>query len=433
MTLKISDNQRFLVHEDGRPFFYLGDTAWELFHRLTKGEASEYLRDRAAKRFTVVQAVALAEFAGLTEPNAEGHLPLRDNDPARPDEAYFAHIDWVVQQANALGLYVGFLPTWGDKWNKAWGQGPEIFTPDNARIYGKFLGARYQDADVIWILGGDRSVDTPAQFAIIRAMADGLKEGDCGRHLMTFHPPGGQGSAQYFHGEDWLGFNMRQTGHVRNRDSYAQIAEDYAGTPIKPCLDGEPCYEDHPAGFDLNNGYLDDYETRKAAYWALFAGACGHTYGCHAIWQFLSPARPAVNWARTVWRQALHLPGASQMRHARALLESRPFLSRLPDQSLLLSEIGIGTDHVQATRASDGAYAFVYVPSGKPVQVDPAALAGERLTAYWFDPRTGVAEKIGAFARADLPTFTPPTIGPDWVLVLDDASRHFAAPGYNGA
>ena len=32
--LKVSENKRFLVTADGKPFFYLGDTAWELFHRL---------------------------------------------------------------------------------------------------------------------------------------------------------------------------------------------------------------------------------------------------------------------------------------------------------------------------------------------------------------------------------------------------------------
>ena len=74
--LKVSDNQRFLVQEDGKPFFYLGDTAWELFHRLTRDEAAAYLKQRREQKFTVIQAVALAEFDGLTEPNAYGWLGL---------------------------------------------------------------------------------------------------------------------------------------------------------------------------------------------------------------------------------------------------------------------------------------------------------------------------------------------------------------------
>src|SRR3954463_16240751 len=134
--LRVSENRRFLVTADGRPFFWLGDTAWELFHRLTREEAERYLQNRAGRRFTIVQAVALAEFAGLTQPNAYGHTPLHDNDPTRPDEDYFAHVDWIVNRANSLGLYVGFLPTWGDKWNQQRGAGPEIFTPENAALYG---------------------------------------------------------------------------------------------------------------------------------------------------------------------------------------------------------------------------------------------------------------------------------------------------------
>src|SRR5215217_389947 len=203
-ALKVADNKRFLVTADGKPFFWLGDTAWELFHRLTREEAERYLRNRAAKRFTVVQAVALAEFDGLTAPNAYGHVPLRDNDPAKPVEEYFAHVDWVVARANELGLYVGLLPTWGDKWNKKWGAGPEIFTPDNARVYGEWLGQRYRNAAIVWILGGDRPVETDAHRAILRAMAAGLRSGDGGAHLITLHPPGGNGSSTWFHGDDWL-------------------------------------------------------------------------------------------------------------------------------------------------------------------------------------------------------------------------------------
>ena len=61
LACDVSDNRRFLVTADGRPFFWLGDTAWELFHRLTREDAVRYLDNRARLRFTVIQAVALAE------------------------------------------------------------------------------------------------------------------------------------------------------------------------------------------------------------------------------------------------------------------------------------------------------------------------------------------------------------------------------------
>ena len=57
-ALKISDNRRYLTDENGDPFFYLGDTAWELFHRLDREEADYYLETRAEQGFTVIQAVA---------------------------------------------------------------------------------------------------------------------------------------------------------------------------------------------------------------------------------------------------------------------------------------------------------------------------------------------------------------------------------------
>ncbi|MCJ7738452.1 MAG: glycoside hydrolase family 140 protein [Anaerolineae bacterium] len=427
--LKVSDNRRFLTYADGTPFFYLADTAWELFHRLDRDEADVYLQDRAAKRFTVIQAVVLAEWGGLTIPNPYGELPLFDNDPTRPNDAYFRHVDAIVDKAEALGLSVGMLPTWGDKWNRKWGDGPEIFTPDNARWYGRYVGRRYAEKPIIWILGGDRPVESGHHREIIREMALGLREGDGGTHLSSFHPVGGHTSAEWWHEDDWLDFNMLQSGHTRNQDNYDRVAADYAREPVKPCMDAEPGYEDHPAGFDLENGYLADYDVRKSLYWALFAGAFGHTYGCHDIWQYLQEGRNPATFARTPWRQALGLPGVGQVQHARALIESRPFLSRIPDQSLIVSDPGTGTHHVRATRDTDGSYALIYLPSCRPVTVDLEKLSGERLNVTWYDPRTGAVRAAGQVERAGQQEFVPPQVWPDWVLVLDDASRGFPLPG----
>ncbi|HVJ81737.1 MAG TPA: DUF4038 domain-containing protein, partial [Planctomycetia bacterium] len=248
--LKVSDNRRFLVTAEGKPFFYLGDTAWELFHRLDRKEAETYLADRAAKRFTVIQAVILAEFNGRVEPNANGDLPLAGRDPTKPNEKYFAHVDAIVDAANEKQLYVGMLPTWGDKVGPVkWGGGPEIFSPDSARKYGEFLGKRYKEKGIIWILGGDRPPETPYYQDIWRAMASGLRAGDGGAHLITFHPNGGRSSAEWFHQEKWLDFNMMQNGHCTDTPVWERIGREYDLKPTKPVLDGEPLYEDHPICF----------------------------------------------------------------------------------------------------------------------------------------------------------------------------------------
>ena len=279
--LRVSGNSRFLVHADGRPFFYLGDTAWELFHRLNREEVEQYLTNRAQHGFTVIQAVALAELDGLNTPNAYGHCPLIENDPTRPDvkdgpdNDYWDHVDYIIRRSRQLGLYVGLLPTWGDKWNQKRGTGPVIFTPENAEIFGRWLGERYRDAgNIIWILGGDRVPENDAHIEIIRAMARGLAEGDGGQYLMTFHPSGGGASSgKYFGADAWLDFNMLQSGHRSTNTNYVYVERDYALTPVKPCIDGEPCYEAPPG--------VGEREIRRHAYGAVFAGAHGHTYGAH--------------------------------------------------------------------------------------------------------------------------------------------------------
>ncbi|MBQ7298582.1 MAG: DUF4038 domain-containing protein, partial [Clostridia bacterium] len=292
-TLHVSDNKRHLTTSDGSPLFLIADTAWELFHRLSREQTIHYLDTRAAQGFNMIQAVILAELDGLAAPNANGNFPLAKTpdgayDPTALEESYFAHVDFVIAEAGLRGLYVGLLPTWGDKWNRMWGAGPEIFTPENAYTYGRLLGTRYRAYDnIIWILGGDRPLTDARHVAVIDAMAQGLSDGDGGKHLKTLHPSGASSSSAYVHDRDWLDFNMMQSGHGRPSPyCFDMLLADYARTPTKPTMDGEPCYEDHPINFDAANGYFDAYDVRLAAYRNLFCGACGNTYGHHSIWGF---------------------------------------------------------------------------------------------------------------------------------------------------
>src|SRR5690348_16556317 len=95
----ISDNHRYLL-KNGKPFYWLGDTGWELFHRLNKEEVSEYFKKRSEQGFTIIQAVVLAELNGLDSANANGDKPLINDDPAKPNEAYFKFVDEVIDMAN---------------------------------------------------------------------------------------------------------------------------------------------------------------------------------------------------------------------------------------------------------------------------------------------------------------------------------------------
>ncbi|WP_167615749.1 glycoside hydrolase family 140 protein [Maribellus sediminis] len=429
--LQVSENHRFLVFDDGSPFFYLGDTAWELFHRLSKEDAEKYLENRRAKGFTVIQAVILAELDGLNTPNMEGEKPLVDNDPTKINEAYFKHVDWVIRKAEEKGLFVGLLPTWGDKVDKKWGVGPVIFNAENARKYGEIVGNRYKDfKNIIWINGGDRSGGGD-NFPIWNALAEGIKSVDK-NHLMTFHPMGENSSSMWFHNSDWLDFNMMQTGHGQR--SYAiyqrMMVPDYQKTPVKPVFDGEPRYEDHPHGWKPEElGWFDDADVRQACYWNLFSGGFGHTYGCHAIWQMLSPDRDPVGFARNNWYDDIDLPGAWDMIHARKLMESRPFTDRIPFPQIVKNESVPETDYIVATRGED--YVMVYIPTGLAASLDLRLCEWPKAKAWWYNCRTGDVSKIGKINTNQIKSFKPETSGrgEDYVLILDNASKRFGAPG----
>lgn len=456
--IQVSSNGRFLMTTSGQPFFWLGDTAWELFHRLNCQQAETYLENRRQRGFNVIQAVALAEFDGLHTPNAYGHTPLCGDDPARPNEFYFRYVDEIIRLAASKGLYIGLLPTWGDKVNgKLWGAGPVVFTRENARLYGQYLGQRYRhDPNIVWILGGDRPAD--GYQALWAAMAQGIQEGLGRRALFTYHPSGGQGSSMWLHDADWLGMNMWQSGHgLLDAPNWEMIRADYQRQPVKPVLDGEPNYEDHPIDpwsrpWQPAYGRFTDYDVRKQAYRAVFSGACGHTYGHHSIWQFWELKREPINFPMPTWDEAILRPGSAQLIHLKNLLfgqvqdlplriTAQAYLDRIPDQALLPEQpptppVGpIETDRYNpqraayacATRDEGGSYAFVYIPqAGQTVTVDLGRLAADKDTrpigrnfqAAWYDPRNGKVNPIGNYPGAGRVELATPIAGPDWVLVF---------------
>ena len=435
--IRVSENRRFLITEGGDPFFWLGDTAWELFHRLSLAETEHYLEVRRQQGFTVIQAVVLSELDGLHAPNANGHVPLLGDDPTRPNAFYFRHVDAVIRQAAKMGMYIGLLPTWGDKVHSGlWGIGPVVFNAENARTYGQFLGERYQnDSNILWILGGDRPGEGYEE--LWAAMADGITTGLRYKPFFTYHPWGGASSSKWLHDAGWLDLNMMQSGHcLVDAPNWDMIGADYRREPAKPVLDGEPCYEHHPVDpytrpWKPEYGRFTDYEVRKQAYRAVFAGACGHTYGSHSVWQMWSPKYPPTTFPSPAWDEAIHGPGARQMIHLKNLMLSRPYLTRIPAPDLL-PEItpppapadqndrinALRAAHPAATRDSNGAYGMVYFPmAGQCLRVDLRPLAG-RVKAAWFDPRNGAQHPAGEYTQ-DIVPFTSPPGGPDWVLILD--------------
>ncbi|TJZ59936.1 DUF4038 domain-containing protein [Sphingobacterium olei] len=447
-SLKVATSSHYLQKEDGKPFVWIGDTAWELFHKLDSTGVDEYLTTRMEQGFTVIYAVVLAEHNGLSSPNAYGELPLRHLDPATPNLRYFEHIDYVVNKAQSLGLYLAVLPTWGSYVpNKRDGDRSYIFTPQNAYDYGSFLGSRYRNKPIVWVLGGDRNVDNTEANRVWDSMATGIQMGNGNTQLMSYHPAGESTSAYWFHKSPWLAFNMYQTGHARKAMPGYQYAEAHRLLdPPKPFLDGEPAYEDIPIKFweyiaqkplkELDSGVIDrsgiirdstyfrggffsDRDVRNQAYWGLLSGAMGFSYGNNAVWQFVEVGKNSVLPSLHTWREALRRPGAEQIKHLRLFMEKWDFSTFVPDQSIIYGINRPGTSHIRAATNTDRSVVFVYTPVNQVIVLNSPAHAQEVYKVSWFDPRNGrtyVQEDVALMEQVE---FTPPEETDDCLLILE--------------
>ncbi len=429
--LKVSPNGRYMTAA-GKPFFWLGDTAWLILAKLNREDTERYLAERASQGYNVIQVMMLHR---PTMANPVAGAALIDGDLKRPrttpgnrlavpgEYDYWDHLDWVIDRAAAHGIYVAMVPVWGDFADF------RLFNMDTAPVIGRFVAERYRGkSNIVWMNGGDRYGElSPGAWD---AMGKAIRAIDPD-HLMTFHPAGRASSSWMFHKAAWLDFNMYQSGHqsyaqdqqlnARGEDNWVYTADDLSRSPPKPTIDGEPSYENMPHGLDREpEPRWGAADARRYAWWSVLAGAFGHTYGENSVMQFFEPGKPAnAYWPKIGWRQALSAPGGLQMRHLKALMLSRPYLDRVPDQSLI---VGNGTryDRVAATRGPG--YAIAYSYTGKPFRIRMGTTGGQRVKAAWFDPRTGDATIIGEFADRGVRTFTPPGTpapGNDWALLLD--------------
>lgn len=440
--LKVSENGRYLQHENGTPFFWLGDTSWLLFQRLNREQVKTYLENRKAKGFNVIQCIF---YQFYTDKNAYGdygfadsdltqpiHTPGNDpNDPAQYD--YWDHADYVVDLAAEYGMYVAIVPTWSHLILR-----DKNMTVQKAEIFAAHLADHFKDRpNIIWINGG--SAKPHVNTDIWNAIGKNLRKYDP-NHLITFHTFGRMQSSEAFHNAEWLDLNMFTSGH-RNyeqddtekgygEDNWRYVLDDLSKKPQKPTIDGEPSYESLPQGLhDHSMPYWTDSDVRRYAYWSVFAGACGHVYGQNSVRQvYIEGVNKPESGAKISFFEALDDEGSFDMQYLKNLMLSRPYFDRVNAQFLLVDE-GERYDRVLVTRGAD--YLMAYDYTGRAFTLKLGAIEGETLRVWWYDPTTGEAIDKGTIKNKGEKKFKAPKSKEhtDWVLVLDNASKKFGAPG----
>lgn len=454
--LEVSSNGHFVQHKDGRPFLWIGDTGWGVFQQLTREEIDQYLDHRQTLGFTVIQAVAhwSPHGGGLDRSpdnaaNAYGHRPFvgDENKPITSEPLivkggnmntpndYWDHADYVIEAVKKRNMYLALLPCWASQLIT----GKGLYSVEQAKIYGEFIGKRYgKEPHIIWMLGGD----TKAQFdaydknqkysayddrPIYRAMAEGIVKGTTGQSpawnekspawdevFMTYHPNGDApyGSSQWFHEDVWQDANGVEVWKEVN-DVYRTMLNEYQlKNPVKPSLFLEGSYE--YGSYRHECGWVTPVRVRRQFYHTFFAGGAGHTYGAGPVWA-MRGNEGDYNCGYT-WKQALDFPAAKQVAIiGKQFLIDHKWHEWVPDGNVI-SGVGEAESLKTAVTSKSGDMALVYFSNNSACRVKN--ILNKDADAFWFNPGIGKKEKAASFKDKEARDMVPPTNWEDAILVL---------------
>jgi hypothetical protein len=412
--LKMSANHRYLVDQNERPFFVMGDTPW-FVQKVKLEDARLILDDRKTKGFNSLFLEILDDSA-LPSKDAYGNVafdpPL---DITKPAEAFWQYADTVMEEATKRGFFVIMSDLWYGAGKGLW---MHHVAPEAARVYGHFLGKRYaRFNNLMWMHCGDRNPDERlAQCA--RELANAIRA-EAPAHLHTAHLEHEFASAAFFHKEPWLDVNMAYTYGA----SYLHVLPEYnRKDPVRPVILGETGYEDEPNAIELlpdaKKGDLwNPYRIRRNAWWAVLSGATGYCAGTR-LWRFESN-----------WKSVLQAVSTRQAPILKQVLEGRPWWRLAPDQKHEFVTAGYGTwkqaDYVTAALAEDRSLGVAYLPSPRKIEINPAVFP-RSVNAEWYDPATGRSFRAqgSPHAKSGKLALEPPDRSDnesDWVLVLEKA------------
>jgi len=401
----VESAKRYLVDAAGKPFFVNGDSPWLPIVQLTREEVDQYFEDRRLKGVNTLLVELIEHLFATNAPrNIYGDAPFTTpGDFSTPNEAYFAHADYVINKAAQKGMLVLLTPAYVgyNGGNEGWYQ--EMSANGTAKLYayGQYLGNRYKNFDnIVWVDGGDYNV---ANKALVQALANGIRSVDSKPH--TYHAQRGTAAMQFWGtAEPWLTVNDIYT----DENSVVASAFGEYNRSSAPFFLIEARYEG-------SNGATEQ-TVRMQAYQAVLSGASGHVMGNSSLWE-LKPG----------WQQLLNSGGARSLLPLSNLFTSRPWWMLQPDSAntTLTSGVSSGADRAVAARASDGSFAIAYTPTVRTFTIDMSKLAGPKVKAQWVDPSSGTASTV---TGSPFPAFGTQGMRPvgnnasgyaDWVLVLE--------------
>ena len=426
LKLSTDPSARYLVDQNGQPFFIVGEAAWSLIGQVSLEDAKLYLDDLAARGFNTVITTLVEGFYADHAPanyyNVEPYIPA--NDFSSPNDAYFAHADAVINYAASKGILVILSPNYLGCCNDGW---RSVLENQNsiadAASFGSYVGNHYKEfPNLIYAWGNDMIPGNSNVRNKIDAMAQAVKTADP-NHLHTFHasPEYSSWEIMNSYDYDWIDFNSVYTYNpVQGEVAFNYDPDNNPNTPPPlPLFLFESHYENDWAGKPA-------IVTRREGYVAVLSGASGYAYGNNPIWHMNGHPQ----WDVSDWHNHLNDEGRADMTNFQALFTSRDWVNLIPDQedTLVIGNKGSGEDYAAAALTAGGGTAIIYFPNDKTVTVAMNQISGTNANVWWFNPRNGNAQSAGTVATSGSHQFTPPT-NDDWLLVLDNADLNLLPPG----
>ena len=415
--LKISENRRYFIDQDGEPFLYHADTGWQIFTQLTTDEAIEYMSFRKAQGFNTIQVQLVMSPEQI---NRYGQKPFHgDVDFSRPNEEYFDHVAKIIRKADSLGLLIVMSQPWLGCCEEGFGGRPDKPVqkngPEKNRQFGQYLGKKFNSFDnLFWIMGGDNDPKTDRESLF--AFFDGLYNTAPKHQLMTYHASPPHSSTDLFQYAEWLGFSFIYT-YWREKPNqwisaelqphvYEAAIREWSKSDTMPFVLGESQYEGTGR---IENDMGEPQVIRRQAYWTMLCGGAGEAYGSD-LWNFPSD-----------WREIMKYPGAYQLGHFIEFFESIPWWTLIPDIKHQAVVAGFGewskSDWVSTGVSADRKLMVSYIPQLRSVTVDFGYLEGTNFLVKFIDPRSGKIVKEFANEMKTVQRIASPP-GEDLLLVI---------------